>query len=85
MQRIYDMRDKEVINIRDGCRMGFICDIEIDIDCGKIESLIIPGPAKILGLFCRENEYIVPYKCIKQIGDDLILVDVEIDKILFPC
>lgn len=82
MVRIYEMRQKEVINTRDGCRFGYICDIEVDIENGKIEKIIVPGPGKILGIFGREQEYQIPWDAIKQIGDDLILVDVETEKIL---
>ena len=30
------LREKDVINICDGRRLGFICDFVIDTDCGKI-------------------------------------------------
>lgn len=82
MVRIYEMRQKEVINTRDGCRLGYICDIEVDTENGKIEKIIVPGPGKIFGIFGREQEYQIPWDAIKQIGDDLILVDVETEKIL---
>ncbi len=75
------MRQKEVINIKDGRRFGFIADIEIDEKCGKIKKIIIPGCGKILGVFGREKEYCIPWCDIKQIGDDIILVDIDIEKI----
>ncbi|MDR1687923.1 MAG: YlmC/YmxH family sporulation protein [Clostridiales bacterium] len=82
MVRIYEMRQKEVINVRDGCRLGYICDIEVNTKTGKIEKIIIPAPGKIFGIFGREEEYRIPWSAIKQIGDDLILVDVEAEKIM---
>ncbi len=82
MVRIYDMRQKEVININDGCRFGFICDIEVDIKCGEVINIIVPGPGKILGMFGREQEYRIPWCSIKKIGDDIILVDVDTEEIL---
>ena len=35
----------------------------------------LPGPCRFLGLFGREDDYVIPWLCIKRIGDDLILVD----------
>ena len=39
-----DLRRKEVVNIRDGTRLGFVTDVEIDEVDGRIESLVVPGP-----------------------------------------
>ncbi|MDR3090676.1 MAG: YlmC/YmxH family sporulation protein [Clostridiales bacterium] len=75
------MGKKEVINIRDGARLGFICDLEVDCESGAIEALIVPAPAKFFGVFGGGKEYRVPWKCIKQIGDDIILIDDESEKV----
>ena len=34
--RIRDMRNKEVINICDGCRLGFVADMEIRLPDGDV-------------------------------------------------
>jgi YlmC/YmxH family sporulation protein len=85
MSRIYDLRQKEIINIRDGCRFGFAADLEIDEKHGEIIEVIVPGPAKVLGVFGREKEYRIPWDSIKQIGEDIILIDAETSKILKEC
>jgi len=79
------MKQKEVINIYDGCRFGYVCDVEIDIVAGCIVAIIVPGPAKVFGMFGREQEYKIPWCSIKQIGEDIILVEVEIKKVLIDC
>ena len=71
----YTLREKEVVNVCDGRRFGYVCDMEIDTSCGAICSLVVPGEFKCLGL-SRGNDYIIPWSCIEQIGDDLILVRV---------
>jgi YlmC/YmxH family sporulation protein len=76
MVRIYELRQKEIINIRDGARFGFVADLEICAVHGKIESIIVAGPGRVFGIFGRDAEYCIPWECIKQIGCDLILVDV---------
>ena len=77
MARIYELRQKEIINIKDGARMGFVADVEINDETGEIENLIVPGPAKVFGVFGREMEYVIPWDAIKRVGDDIILVDVD--------
>lgn len=44
--RICDLREKEVINICDGERLGFVEDVEFDLCTRKITHIIIPGPCK---------------------------------------
>ena len=83
--RICELRQKEVINCKDCERLGFVGDIEFNLKTGCIEKLIVPGPCKIWGLFGREQEYIIPWCRVCQIGPDIILVDVEVDKILVNC
>lgn len=82
MVRIYDMKQKEVINTRDGSRLGYISDIEIDLDEGKLIKIIVPGPGKMLGFFGKDMEYQIEWDAIKKIGEDIILVDLDIDKCL---
>ncbi len=75
--RFCELRQKEVINVRDCQRLGFVADIEFDPACGKICQLIIPGPGKLCGLFGRESECVIGWNCVRQIGTDIILVDVD--------
>lgn len=77
MTRIYDMKQKEVINSKDCKRLGYIVDVEVDLDNGKLKKIIVPGPAKMLGLFGREKEYQIEWNQIKQIGEDIILVEIN--------
>ena len=73
--RIRDMRNKEVINICDGCRPGFVADMEIRLPDGQVCAVIVYGPCRFWGLFGRGEEYYIPWECIQRIGDDIILVD----------
>lgn len=82
MARIYEMRQKEVINTKNGCRLGFVSDIDFDIKSGKITKIIVPGPGKILGVFGREQEYQIKWDDIKRIGDDIVIIEAEADDIL---
>lgn len=71
-----ELKCKDVINIRDCKKLGKICDIEFDHCSGCICKIMIPGDSKVLGFLRCEPDIIIPYKDIKQIGPDIILVDI---------
>lgn len=75
MDRFQDLRNKEVIDLGDGKRLGFVCDIEIDIANGRIAAIVVPGPKGFGGIFGKGEDCIIPWGNIKRIGDDIIIVD----------
>lgn len=77
LTRTLDLRQKEVINVIDGKRLGYVYDIEMDLRDGRVYSIIIPGDSKFLGLFGRNTDYIIPWENIKKIGMDTILVELN--------
>ncbi len=83
--RFLEVKEKEVINIRDGKNIGCVCDLGFDCGNGCIEYLVLTGPPKIFGLFGCDSEYIIPWSQICKIGEDAILVDVDKDKIQKKC
>lgn len=74
---ITDLRNKEVINAKNGCRLGQVCDVEIDTCTGCIVSVIIWGRPKCFGFFGREEDIKICWNEIEVIGDDTILVCCE--------
>ena len=52
-------------------------DVEFDEKTGQITHLIIPGPGCLCGIFGREKEFVIPFCDVKQIGDDIILVEIK--------
>ena len=54
--------------------------MEFDEKTGCITHLIIPGPGCLCGIFGREKEFVIPFKDICQVGDDIILVEIRILK-----
>lgn len=72
--RIIDVRHKEVINVKDGVRLGCVNDLLIDMKCARIVAIIIYGRPKCFGLFGREDDIIIKWEDIEIIGDDTILV-----------
>ena len=78
--RIRDLRCKEVINICDGCRLGYVDDVELRVPEGQVIAVIVYGPCRFFGLFGRGEEYYIPWECIQRVGDDIILVDKPIQR-----
>ena len=80
-----ELREKEVINTCDCKRLGCVTDVVIDLCRGSLEAIIIPGPGKICGFLGSDSEYIIPFECIKKMGDDIILVEICEEKFLHSC
>lgn len=83
--RFWDLKQKEVINMCDCKKLGCVADLELDVCKGTICALIVPGPGRICGILGRETEFIIPWHDVKQIGEDIILVDVDTEKALNKC
>ncbi len=83
--RLYDLKEKEVINVCDCRRLGFVSDVVFVFPSGHIAAFIVPGPGHICGIFGRDTEYVIPFSCVRQIGGDIILVDVKVEEILQKC
>jgi len=72
---INDLMDKEVINVCDGKRLGYAYDVEVDVCDGKILSLIVSSECS--GLFSKSEEFCIPWKCVKSVGNDIIIVETQ--------
>jgi len=72
--RLYSLGFKEVINLHDGQRLGYIRDVEIELETGVVKSLVIPGKLRFFGLFGREDDRVIPWDAIEKMGDDIIFV-----------
>ncbi len=73
--RIVDMRNKDVINVKDGTRLGYVSDVEVDTANAKLVAIIIYGRLKLFGLLGREDDCIIDWCDIEVIGEDTILVN----------
>lgn len=80
--RVCQLRQKEVINICTCKSLGVPFDLEFDEKTGCVTAIIVPLPGKICGFFGPVSEYVIPFECIKQIGEDIILVEIKEEKFL---
>ena len=88
MIKASDLTQKEVVSITDGKKIGMITDLEVDLEKGKINAIIIPEGRRLMGLFNRELEYEISWNQIKVIGEDVILIEIrdsiEPTKFIYP-
>lgn len=75
--RAGELRQKEVINVNDASRMGYVSDVEVSLNKGEIEAIIVPGKMKLFN-FGKHDDLIISWDKIKMIGNDVILVDMPI-------
>lgn len=71
-----DIKQKEVINIYDGCSLGFVEELEVDLEKGTIEGILVPVQRSPFSFFNRNENRVIRWKDIRRIGDDVILVEV---------
>lgn len=72
--RLCEMREKDVINICTGKKLGCVVDLEFEKKSCCITALIVSQGIHFFNLFCND-ELVIPWCNIKQIGPDVILVE----------
>ena len=76
MLRASEFRNKEVINIANNEKLGYVSDFEICITSGEVSAIIVPEKTK--GFLSGKNNGIrISWGDISGIGDDIILVNMK--------
>lgn len=70
---VTQLQSKEVISTKNGCRIGFVSDVEIDLHDGKLCAILVDVRRKG-GLFAKEPDLRIPWSDIAVLGEDTILV-----------
>lgn len=73
--RLADLCCKEIIDISDGTRYGYIGDVELDLENGQVRALVIYGRLRLFGLLGREEDRVFPWSVVRRMGEDIILVE----------
>ena len=74
-----ELRQKDVVNICDGRRMGRPFDIILN-EHACIEAIIVPTQGGFMSMFKGDREGMaIEWSNIRRIGDDVILVEVAPD------
>ncbi|MFZ5649091.1 MAG: YlmC/YmxH family sporulation protein [Bacillota bacterium] len=77
--RMAELAGKEIVNIYDGARLGVVgeSDMVIDIETGRITSMIIPRKSNFLNLWMDRQHMVIPWESIKKIGYEVMIVDLD--------
>lgn len=77
--RLSHLAGKEVINLSDGARLGIIdeCELTFDAKTGRIQTLLVPNRNALFNFFNENKTATIPWKAIKRIGDEIIIVDLN--------
>lgn len=75
--RVAELRRKEVISVKDGTRVGAVCDAEMDVENAKLTAIVVYGRPRLFGLFGREEDIVIRWPDIQVIGEDTILVNYQ--------
>ena len=69
------LKNKEVINIYDGRSIGFVSDIEVNIEKGTIEGIVIPSERGFFAFFGKnEEDMLITWEMVRSLVDYLFLV-----------
>ena len=82
--RVTDLSCKEVVCIRDGARLGFVSDVEVEVPDGQVCAIVVPGKCRFFGFLGRAEDFVIPWNAIRRVGDDSILVDCSPGDCRFP-
>ncbi|MEG2158808.1 MAG: YlmC/YmxH family sporulation protein, partial [Clostridia bacterium] len=77
-----ELRCKEVINVINGKRLGRIVDLVISCENTKVLGIVVPGDKRI---FRSKDDIFIPWRNIVKIGDDTILISLQIDNFNCAC
>ena len=71
---IRELCEKEVVQLEQGVCLGRADDLEFDPATAQLQSLILLGRPRLLGLLGRDESLTIPWQEIETIGTDSILV-----------
>ncbi len=74
--RLSDLQHKDVINIKDGKKIGNIIDIMIESN-GTMTGLVVEKSKFLVSMFTNKDEIIINWNQIEKIGEDVILVSIS--------
>lgn len=77
MSRGIDFKQKEVVNINDGKILGFITDVDAELDKGEIKNIVVAGTGGFFKSLSGKNNITIPWRDIVLIGEDVILVNTK--------
>ena len=74
-----ELRTKDVVNTCTGRNLGKVMDLEFDPRTGCVEALVVPGEFSLAcAIRGEKNGLVIPWQHILRIGENVILVQLDI-------
>ena len=73
MLRNFDLRQKRVIDVDTAEVVGYIRDMDVDFESGRINSVTIPNKG-IGGLFSKSRSVTIPWDSVLAIGSEFVII-----------
>lgn len=75
--RLSELAGKELIDIRDGMRLGPLgnADLVFEARTGRVRAIVVAPRGR---WWERQREWLIPWKGVRKIGVDLIIVDLGV-------
>lgn len=74
-----ELKQKDVINVMDGKRLGKPIDV-LFTEGACIEAIVVPDAFNIMTCLSKNKNGIeIPWERVQRIGDDVILVDINME------
>jgi YlmC/YmxH family sporulation protein len=78
MFKIAELSRKDIINLKDGAKLGAVKDVHVDLAEGKVRAIVLEGPRKYFRLLgAGGGDIVVPWEKVKKIGVDAVLVELD--------
>ena len=72
-----EFRNKEIINVTNGVKIGYVDDIIFDVQNAEVVSIVVYGRNRLFGILGRDEDMTIKWSDIEIIGEDTILIKDE--------
>lgn len=77
--------NKEVINVKDGSKIGCVSDVLVDWKCGEIRVIIVPVVNGLFSFVGKKKEYCINWCNVVKVGEDIVLIDTDVRNCIRIC
>lgn len=70
-----NLKNKEIICVKDGYKIGYVDDLVFDSESYKIKDFVCYAKRGLFTFFSKKDDIVIPYDKVQIIGEDIILID----------
>ena len=75
--KLSELQKKDIVNIKDGTKLGKIIDVYFDESSGYMIKFVIEKTHFVRNIFSNTDEIVIKFSQIKKMGEDVILIDIS--------